>query len=861
MSDGDADRWTEIDNLFAAALDRPQEERPAFVRGATAGDPDLLHEVSDLLQAFDEAQDYVEQSGSKMIGRLCQDLALWDKAPIPDMEGALLGPWRLVRHIARGGMGSVYLAERADGRFEQQVAVKVLRRGLDTEDIVARFLAERRILASLDHPNIARLLDGGETPDGRPYLVMEYVDGDPITSYAEARQLGLDARLGLFASVCRAVQHAHRHLVIHRDLKPSNVLVTPAGEVKLLDFGIAKILDPDDPETPAGPTLTGVRLMTPRYASPEQVRGNVVTTASDVYQLGLLLYELLAGQSPVACDGLSRSELEQRVLAEVPELPSRIVSEAVARRQRVTLPRLRRDLQGDLDQVVLMALRKEAGRRYPSVGALVRDLERYREGLPVHAAPDSARYRIGKFVRRNRAQVVAALLVLILVAGYVTTVTLQGRRIAAERDRAALEAARASQVTGFMVNLFEGANPDQAGGREITAGELLDLGARRARTELPNQPEVHAALLSAIGQSYAALGRFQDARPLLEEAIAMGGFNDDGRRVLDMIGLADVVFHTDMASGLDLYRDALRTAEQRLGPDHRITGRVLAQYGEALSLGTDSVEHSIELRERAVAVLQEHPGAQDDLAFALAVSAYGQPAGEAIRRMQEALILRRRLYGNRHSAVAASLNDLALVSERTDPLAADSLMSEAIVILKEILGPEHTATLRSLNSLAALRRARGAFAEAEPIYREILRIRRAVYPAQRVLLAYGLYGMGLVLVGLERPVEGEAHLREALGVLLEEVPANSGLLHLNRAAIGHALTGQGRYAEAEALLLPAVDALEAGDVQPLDLAQNYERLVILYEAWDRPARAALFRKHLRELAEAEGLVHYLSTAK
>ena len=857
MTEVGADRWREIDDLFAAALDCPAGERQAFVLQAAVDDPELLHEVTDLLGAFDEAQDYVERSGSRLIGRLCQDLSLQDRAPATGLEGDLLGPWRMVRRIARGGMGSVYLAERADGRFEHLAAVKVLRRGLDTEDIVARFLAERRILASLDHPNIARLLDGGETPDGRPYLVMEYVEGDPLTTHVARQRLGLDRRLALFSAVCRAVQHAHRHLVIHRDLKPSNVLVTESGEVKLLDFGIAKILDPDHPETRAGPTRTGMRLMTPRYASPEQVRGGVVTTASDVYQLGLLLYEVLTGSSPLAGNLRSRAAVEEQVLTREPTRPSRMVDEEAAEAFGITLPRLRRGLKGDLDQVVMMSLRKEPDRRYPSVEALVRDLERHRDGLPVRAAPDSTRYRVGKFVRRNRLRVTGGLAAAALVAAYAVTVTVQGRRISVERDRATVEASRANEVTAFMVNLFEGANPDLAGGGDISAGELLDLGARRAAVELTNQPEVHAALLSAIGQSYAVLGRYGDARPLLEEAIRYGGLGNDARRVRDMAALADAVFKSDMTEGLKLYRDALRTAEERLTPEHQVTGRVLAQYGEALSLGSDSVSHSRTLRERAVRILRQHPGAQADLAFALSVWAYGAPVLEAVVRMREALAIRRRLYGDRHSEVAGSLSDLALVTEPSDPLGADSLMNEAMLLFKEILGPEHGTTLRVMNNLAAMRRTRGAFAQAEPVYREVLRIRQTVYPAHRVGIAFSLYGLGVVVVGLGRAREGETHLRAALEILKEEIPPTSSLLNLNRAAIGHALTGQRRYAEAESVLLPAVTALERAGVRGLDMALNYERLAELYEAWGRSRQAGVYRSRLRELAVQDSLAQYL----
>ena len=857
MTSSPDDRWQRIDAVFSDALDRPEPERAAFVRRACAGDAALEAEVLDLLRSGEAASAWWDRAGT-VRARLLADVASPESAT-EDLQGTLLGAWRLGPRIARGGMGSVYLAHRADGRFEQRVAVKLLRRGLDTEDVINRFLSERRILAALEHTGIARLLDGGEAPDGRPYLVLEYVEGKPITTYCDEARLDIARRLRLIEEVGRVVQHAHRHLVVHRDLKPSNVLVTPEGEVKLLDFGIAKLLDPAEPDTPSPFTRTGIRLMTPGYASPEQVRGEPVTTVSDVYQLGLLLYELLAGQPPLKLANVSRAELEHRVLELEPERPSHVTDDKAAQVRGVDLVRLRRLLRGDLDQVCLMALRKEPDRRYPTAERLVEDLERYRLGLPVRARTGTAQYRIGKFVRRNRLRVVVAAAGILLLAGYGVTITQQGRRIAAQRDRAELEAAKANQVADFMVGLFESANPDRAEGRQLPVIEVLDLGARRVEVELAQHPALQAALLAAIGRSYSALGRAQDARPLLEQALEAGrmAFGDVHPTLArDVAALAAVVRATDWRQSLELYQDALEMAEQAVGRQHRVYARILADYGEALSLDATREAESHHLRDTAVAILRRLvPPAPEDLAHALSVSAYGTSAEISIPLMREALEVRRALFGDRHSSVAASLSDLALAMEPLDPHEADSLMSQAVEINVAVMGAKHPATLMTLNSLAALRRDQGAYAEAAPIYAEVIAIRRAVYPEQRLRLAYPLYGQGLVLTELGSHQAGEELLREALGIL-EETRAGSPLITLTRAAIGHNLAGQRRFPEAESLLVPAAEALQETPVPALDKARALERVARLYEAWNRPQQAGTYRKRLRDLAARERLVQY-----
>ncbi|MGH9162450.1 MAG: serine/threonine-protein kinase, partial [Vicinamibacteraceae bacterium] len=406
------------------------------------------------------------QSGGALRGPLWQDLS--DKLAARDgvASGDRLGPYAIVKEIGHGGMGAVYLAERQDGQFEQRVALKLLEHDTTRASVVQRFEQERRILAALNHPGIARLFDGGATSDGRPYFVMEYVDGMPIDRYCDDRRLTVDQRLRLFTKVGEAVQHAHRNLVVHRDLKPSNILVTANGEVKLLDFGIAKVLDAGVAHASAAHTNT--RVMTPAYASPEQLRGETVTTASDIYQLGLLLYELLTGRRPYGRYERTPHELERAISETAPLPPSTAVTggdtsrdrrtgpvadgegsfpEIASRRGGTTPERLRRRLSGDLDTMVLMALRKEPERRYATVAQMTEDVLRHLSGLPVRARPDTLGYRTSKFVRRHAravAGVAAALILVVGIAGYYTT------RLAVARDRARLEAEKAAQVSQIL---------------------------------------------------------------------------------------------------------------------------------------------------------------------------------------------------------------------------------------------------------------------------------------------------------------------------------------------------------------------------------------------------------------------------
>jgi non-specific serine/threonine protein kinase/serine/threonine-protein kinase len=442
----DSDRWEQVEQLFQSAIELEPAQRAAYLAEASA-DRAIRAEVESLLSAHSEAGSFIESPAVSETGWLADALTV----PLTEAEQLKLsetrvGPYKLIREIGFGGMGSVYLAARDDDEFRKEVAIKVVKRGMDTDFIVRRFRSERQILASLDHPNIAKLLDGGTTEDGLPYFVMEYIEGLPINKYCDAHKLSTVERLKLFCTVCAAVHYAHQNLIIHRDLKPANILVTTDGTPKLLDFGIAKIINPDFAPQTIDLTISSMRLMTPEYASPEQVRGELITTASDTYALGVLLYELVTGHRPYRITSRSPVELIRIICEEEPEKPSTVVgrnetvrakdgqtsaentAELVSSNRDSQPDKLRRRLKGDIDNIVLMAMRKEPQRRYASAVELANDIKRHLDGLPVKARNDTFGYRSSKFIRRNRAAVGAGLLILaIVVAGIASTMTERAR--------------------------------------------------------------------------------------------------------------------------------------------------------------------------------------------------------------------------------------------------------------------------------------------------------------------------------------------------------------------------------------------------------------------------------------------------
>jgi len=761
---GGTPSWAAVRALFEEIVEAGPAERSR--RLGELDDPALRGAVERLLEAEARAGGFLETPAAALAGELLDDESALEDATLPER----LGAYRVLGRLGRGGMGEVLLGERADGLFEQRVAIKLLRRGMDSEDVLRRFERERRILARLEHPHIARLSDGGAAPDGRPYFVMELVEGKPITVHCRERRLSMEDRLRLLLDCCDAVSAAHARLVVHRDLKPSNVLVTDAGQVKLLDFGIAKVLASEEEVGETGVTRGEMRLLTPAYAAPEQVLGEPVTTATDVWTLGALGYELLTGTLPVRREAREAAGLAASVERETLERPSARVARTEPEKLPLPEPtprerkRLERRLSGDLDNILATALRREPERRYPSVAALAADIRRHLSGRPVSARADSVGYRTSKFLRRHRLAVSAAALVLVsLLAGFAATVW-QARRAEAQARAAAAAARRADAVKEFLIGLFEIADPEQSGG-SVPARDLLDQAGRRLRTELSAQPDVQADLLEAVARIDRALGRLDPAEDLARRSVAI-------RR-----GLPD-------AGG-----DGMGRSLGTLGAIAMDKGRL------------DFAEHQL---TRALSIVEARDGA-DGLAAARIRSDVAQvrfwkgDAAGAEKLERSVYETYRRTLGDEHVQTATHLRNLAVLLDELDRVdEAERAYRTSQATLEKKLGTEHPNTAQSYVNLASLLDIRrGQDAEAESLYRRALDARRkALGPTHRAV-GQTLQLMGLFYLNQARYEESEARYREALEIFRAIDPKH---FEIGKVKNGLALVAsrQGRYAEAEA---------------------------------------------------------------
>lgn len=785
----DPETWSRVEELFERAVELPADARRALLERERAAAPAvvaaaerLLHEDRSESDAFLEAL----ERGAR-IAR--EDLAL----------GQELGPYLLVERIAAGGMGVVYRARRTDGLFDRDVAVKLLRDEQVSEGSIARFELERRALAGLEHPHIARLYDGGATEGGRPYLVMELVDGRPIDRYCDELRLRVSERLRLFTAVCRAVDFAHRRLIVHRDLKPSNVLIDAQGQPRLLDFGIARLLDDAQPQHDA--TRTAARILTPEYASPEQLVGGPVTTAIDVYSLGVMLYELLVGSRPFDRHSRSPVEWQRAVTERAPERPSDTLRRAaredsvagslqrpsaadVAKRRATTPAGLGRQLSGDLDRIVLMALRKEPERRYASAGALAEDLERHLTGMPVAARGDSLAYRSAKFVRRNRVPVAAAVVVASALATATVATWRSERRALAEADHARIEAESQEGVAEFVLDTFLSSDLSTDVARRAAALERIGLQAERVRRQHAERPHLRANLLDSLGRIAMRLGALDDAEGLAREALGVRAATF-GERSLE--------------TALSLRSLGLLAFERGLPRE------AAAHFEQALMLHR-------ELR----------PGTHTDVAtlandLAVCRRRLGDLSGaEALHR--EALALRRR-EGARSLAVAESANNLAGIHlDRGEFSAAAELLGEALEIRRAVLSERHTLTLQALQSLAIPTWQSGERERAIELMEEAAAGMRALRGAGEVSLARTLSNVGGMRVLLGDLEGAERDLRESLALerrlLGEEHPALASP-HIKLAVL---LQARGEREQARASWERAIALRRAPSGSALDLA-------------------------------------------
>ena len=695
----------------------------------------------------------------------------------------VIGPYHLLERIGQGGMGEVWLAEQKHP-VRRRVALKLIKAGMNTREIVTRFESERQALALMDHPAIAKVFDAGSTPQGMPYVVMEYVAGVPITEYCDKHRLAMSERLELFVQVCSGVQHAHQKAIIHRDLKPSNILVTQVDGKpvpKIIDFGVAKAISQRlTAETMF--THAGALIGTPEYMSPEQANsgGEDIDTRSDVYSLGVVLYELLVGALPLDLTEIRDQaffELLRRIREEDAPRPStklRTSSEhsSVAARNRGTEPaELDKQLKGDLDSIALKALEKERSRRYSSPSDLAGDIERYLHNEPVLAVPPSLAYRSGKFIRRHRLAVSASAVVALAVFGLIASLIIGSARVARERDRANREAQAAERVSDFLVGAFAISDPDESRGNKITAREVLDKGARQIETDLAGQPALQARLMSTMGKVYEGLGLYEPARQLLDKAIGLqkktlGPEHQEtlaSQRMLARI----LQYQAQYPAAETLYSETLQKQERLLGSDAMDTLRTKANLGSLYNEQGRYADAEKLLSETVKATTQasgqNSPETMSAL-HSLAISYDGerQYAKEA-DIWEELYRLRSQTLGPDHPDTVSSMQNLAYVYYKLGKAAeAEKLQRQGLEIGRRVLGNDHPSVLLAIGNLANTLLSEGKAAEAEPLQREALEGRRRILGPNHPETQYAIANLANILSAQKRYREAEALYREAL---------------------------------------------------------------------------------------------------
>jgi serine/threonine protein kinase/Tfp pilus assembly protein PilF len=856
------ERWRALSPYLDEALEIETADRAAWLASISARDPALADDLRSILAGHKAVHDSGFLEGVVVDPRLTF---------VPSLAGHVVGSYRLISPIGQGGSGNVWLAERCDGRFQGRAAVKLLNIALVERGGEARFKREGTILAGLRHPHIAHLVDAGVSQTGQPYLVLEHVDGQPIDQYCESAAVSLEGRVRLFLDVLDAVAYAHASLVVHRDIKPANVLVSRESGVKLLDFGIAKLIERDAPRRSSVSQSSafardGGSALTPQYAAPEQLSGGEITTATDIYALGVLLYVLLSGRHP-AGDG---ADTPAKLLRAIVEMEAPKLSDAVADSERVarhaaecatTPAKLRRALAGDLEAIVGKALRKNPAERYASVDAFADDLRRHLQQEPVVARQQTFSYRASRFIRRHPGSVSATAAAVLLVAGLTGVYT---GRLAAQRNRAQREAAKAIKVSELMMGLLTSADPyliRGAEGQPTSVRAVLDAGAAQVQKELAGEPELQVEMLTTMGRTYRRLAAFDKSQQLLEQALASGRhvFGEEHIQVaqtLDYLGVVLADKGDYRAAGQRL-EEALTMRRKLLGTQHPDVAVTLAELGrvyqdQGLNQRAEPLHReALDIRRKVLgAAHRETAVSESDLASVLRFN--GDLAGaEALLRQSYDTNVKTR--GAEHPNTAAALHDLALIAAmRGDGAAAEPLLRQALAMQRQALGNHHPVVASTLNSLARVLLEKRNYDEAVAAESEAVGIATSSLGPDHQLVAIYTIDLAAVHVAGGKPAAAEPLLREGLRIRSRApgiVPTrrrtraeDDWSVGAARSLLGEVLTKLRRFPEAETTLLDArrdLESLPAMGGAEMKLA--YSRLVDLYFAWGKPERAASFR--------------------
>ncbi len=902
-----APKWSRIEAILDHALTLSGPKRTAYIDKACAHDPTLKDEVYRLLEdmAKAEASSFLKQPAGYELQNLARQAFASDA---DEWIGQTLGGYRVLEHIGSGGMGSVYLAKRVDESFHQQVAIKLIKRGMNTDRVIRRFVRERQILAQLRHPHIARLIDGGVTEDGLPYFVMDHIEGLPLISYCDTYTLTVGERIDLFQQICEAVRYAHQNLIVHRDLKPSNILVTPAGQVKLLDFGIAKMLDYGQPDQ----TRTDTQILTPAYAAPEQIKREPITTATDVYALGILLYELLTGHRPYRVANKTYEDLIHAICNTIPIRPSmaisqvsenkdgsRISPDSLSAKRRTTPAQLKRRLRGDLDTITLMALRKEPSRRYPSADAMLVDLNSHVAGMPITAQKDTFGYRAGKFVRRHKWGVTVTLVGVLAGLGFTW-------QLVQERNRAETKAAEAEAVSNYLVSLFAAPDPfsyrsgdyEDVDADTLRVADFLRLSAKRVELDLNDQPAVKALLLSTMGTAFQNLSDLETAEHLISTSIGLRselGKTEQENVVKSLATLADINLDQGQYQTADsLYKHALELSQTLDDTPNVQTAVIYNGMGIVELRKGNYVETEALFREALSIRLERLPPEHNDIFQSYnnlgAVQMRQGKYDEAEQNYNRCLEFDKVHLGLDHPGTAITLGNLATVAyQKGDYDKSERLNREALAIRRQRLAPENSYISQNLNNLATTLRAKGNYDEALALFKEArslfhliqgsessgvaisllnigttlglqdkneealemlydaLEMWKRLFGPAHPRIAQTMMQIGIVLMEEGQLDEAEAFHRQALAMRQELIGTDHPDIAASKSNLGVVLTAQGALEEAEPYHLQAVDLAIKSLGQTHPYTQTYVRnTVALYETWNRPEQAATYRERLTE---------------
>ena len=840
----DSRQWQVLDSLFHEALEQPKSSLDGFIERVRLNHPDIVNELVTMLDSHERAGAFLTNTAHGLM---------------TINPGDIIGSWRILKEIGRGGMSTVYQAERNDGLFERTVAIKFMHGFMPGSDLSARMQAEQRILARLNHPNIATLVDAGVNESGRPFFILEYIDGKPITQYCDDQNLNIDQRLQLFDQVCKAVQFAHQHLIVHRDLKPSNILVDTNGTVKLLDFGIAKFLD-DDQEFDTPKTRTGLYLMTPEYASPEQVLGNEITTTSDVYALGMLLCELLTGSLPYTLTDRNPIELGKIISQTKPTKPSTLITQGadlearkrILQHRRSSHDQLKRRLKGDLDTIVLTALRKEPERRYGSVELLNQDIQRYRNHLPIAARPEQTSYRIGKFIQRHRIGVSIAALFAISLIGTASIAVWQALQAEDQRTKALM-------VVDVLEDMLSSPNPFEDG-RDVRVVDILDRTADILETDFASYPDVQASVRHTLGITYRELGLYEEASTELWSSLRLrnelyGTTHEDVSDTQGQLGIlemkrgnyetADSLFTIALATDRKLFgnkhiriaarlndigslrwetgdyesaetmmREAIKMEEDLRGSNHQELAKGLGNLGILLAV-TGNNDEALQLHERELNILrsnydENHPGIPQALSHIGIILDDLERHEESKAIHEEALEMFRRIKGDEHPDVAYAMNNLATVMSDLGDIEGSIAMQEAsIAIYEKALGSNHPNVGIQYNNLAAAKRQQGDIDGAEAGYRKAVAIWTEAFSPDHPYIAFGHSSLGAVLISQKRYNEALLVLNDAYRIRVDLLPDDSADRANTRSLLGYCLFKMGRSDEGEQHMKSAYETLIA----------------------------------------------------